>query len=107
MQISVKRYALSVILPSCDVRSFQDRFFVHVYDEAPAPGHPVAYVNRDFDIATAPLRHLGASTGGAEHCAVDRMFGTAAAEVVFGQFQMIDGKCCTIVWSRDIRFEDQ
>jgi hypothetical protein len=90
------------------VRAFRDRFFVHVYTDVPTPGKPQDYLNRDFDVTSVPLRHVGASTPGAARCAIDRPFGSSVpAEVVFGQFQTPKGSCCTILWSRDMILQEQ
>jgi hypothetical protein len=95
----IGRDALTVDFPSCNMEAFKDRFFLHVYADAVVAGKPSLAVNRDFDATLMPKRHVHSASG--EHCVIDRSYGATAAEVVFGQFTMPHGQCCTILWSRD------
>ncbi len=100
-ELTVGRGSLTIVFPSCDMALYKDRFFVHVYPERVFAGHPREFVNRDFDAAAEPKRRVGTSAHA--QCAIERSYGTTQAEeIVFGQFSMPDGRCCSILWSRDL-----
>jgi hypothetical protein len=99
--VTVGRHAAAFEFPGCELDRYKNRFFVHVYRERITDGRHPPYVNRDFDAAVAAKRRVVTAAG--EHCIVDAAFGEInAVEIVFGQFAAPEGRCCSIVWSRDL-----
>jgi hypothetical protein len=96
---------LSISVPNCDMNSFHDRFFMHVYPISRSGDAAQNFINRDFDLRQEKSIRTSLESG--VQCVVNRAFGTPyPKEVVIGQFKMPAGRCCEIIWSRSYVFDN-
>ena len=99
LEIQLRGDGVSVSVPNCDMTGMDSRFFLHVYTADSKGGVSPEYLGRDFDLP-AQAKRVNTKSGVA--CVADRAFDTPSAkEITIGQFATPDGRCCTILWSRN------
>ena len=97
LQVSAK--GISLAWPQCDVKPYQDKFFLHVYPEAGNEKLPTKYINMDFDLTQEKGREL--HLGGGKYCVLEKKFADVPVkQISIGQFTIPGGRCCDISWSR-------
>ncbi len=97
LQVNAK--GLSLALPGCDAKEYQDKFFLHVYPEAGRENEAEKYINMDFYLAKEKSREF--MRNGTRVCVVDKSFSDLKVkQISVGQFATPGGRCCEIVWSR-------
>lgn len=104
LQISSKGLALS--LPDCDIASYQDKFFLHLYTDADSGKKPERYINLDFYLGQEKGKEI--QSNGRRKCNYFKSFSDFPVTAVsVGQFTTPNDRCCDVTWSRSFVFDER
>ena len=102
--LQVNANGLSLALPGCNVKDYQDKFFLHVYPETENGKASEKYINMDFNLAQEKSREF--KRNGATTCVFDKSFvDLKVKQISVGQFSTPGGRCCEVIWSRSFMFD--
>ncbi|WP_223631201.1 hypothetical protein [Pseudomonas atacamensis] len=104
LQIDIVSNALQLELKGCDVAQVADNFFVHIYPLDASKAGAEGFINKDFNLTG--LKRLSKETrSGVTYCRYVVAFGSVAVDrMELGQFRAPEGKCCEILWNRQVNF---
>jgi hypothetical protein len=99
--LQVYAKGLTLALPGCDAKEYQDKFFLHLYTEESLKKSVDNYINMDFDLTQEKGREI--NMDGSKICLFDKPFpNLAIKQISIGQFTTPQGRCCDITWSRSL-----
>src|ERR1700690_4272008 len=72
LQLRLNKDEVSFSIAGCNSKPFADKFFLHVYTEGLLKRGSGEFLNRDFDLASLPMKKL--NTAGEDRCLATRAF---------------------------------
>ena len=104
LNLRINAAGLSLSLPGCDATAWQDNFFVHLYTEGLHNKSPEEYANIDFSLKDEVNKVSNRKIG--DSCLIVKSFSNFNVRAAgIGQYNLPNGKCCDIIWSRFYVFE--
>ena len=104
LSLSINAEGLSLSLPDCDATAWQDQFFVHLYTDGVRNRSPEDFANMDFNLKDEATKVTTRKTG--ESCLIVKSFSNFKVRAAgIGQYNIPNGKCCDIIWSRFYVFD--
>ena len=106
LQLQISSKGLILSFPDCDIASYQDKFFLHLYTDVDAGKKPEPYINLDFYLGQEKGKE--SQSNGRRKCDYFKSFSDFSVTAVsVGQFTTPGGRCCDITWSRSFVFDER
>jgi len=97
LDVNEKKVILSI--PNCVINDYPEKFFLHIYPIVNDSFEAPEFVNMDFNLAQEKEKII--TLNGISICKYEKdLSHFNIQEVVIGQYELIDGNCCKILWSR-------
>ncbi|VVP63652.1 hypothetical protein AB4P91_13895 [Pseudomonas sp. B21128] len=91
---------------ACDISALHEEFFLHLYPADPSLAEPEGFISQQFNLKKLkPV--VNQNRAGVASCHYRVEFSpTVLTRVSLGQFRMPNGRCCEVLWIKDVKFDE-
>jgi hypothetical protein len=106
LDVTVTTAGVTFDVKACDVDKLGDEFFLHLYPKDDSSAGPEGFINQQFNLKTlTPVETKNPE--GLASCHYRVAFPpVAATHVALGQFKTPEGRCCEILWTKEVKLDE-
>lgn len=106
LNVMVTSAEVTLEVNACDIDKLGDEFFLHTYPADVSSAGPEGYINQQFNLkALKPIEVK--DQAGLRSCRYRVELSPGAnTRVALGQFRAPEGRCCEILWSKEVKLDE-
>ncbi|WP_256588370.1 hypothetical protein [Pseudomonas sp. Irchel 3H7] len=106
LDMAVTAAALTLEVKGCDIDKLGDEFFLHQYPTDASNAGAEGFINQQFNLKALKPVEIKTQEG-LVSCQYRVEFSPVAiSRVALGQFRMPEGRCCDILWNKEVNLDE-